>query len=107
MNIYNTQRIVSSYSNMNGNVVSKAYELVYNKKNNNPGIGRLYLRNNNKEKEIYFKEGDFVNYIRNKKKSNKSLLNRIKNLTKKKKQEKKKKRTVKKQKKKNNKKKKK
>ena len=84
MNIYNTQTTMSSYSNINGDVISKEYELEFNKKNNNPGIGRLYLRNNNQEKEVYFKEGEFVNYIKKRKKSKKSLKNRIKNLTKKK-----------------------
>ena len=84
MNIYNTQTAMSSYSNINGDVISKEYELEFNKKNNNPGIGRLYLRNNNQEKEVYFKEGEFVNYIKKRKKSKKSLKNRIKNLTKKK-----------------------
>ena len=83
MNIYNTQTAISSYSNINGDVISKEYELEFNKKNNNPGIGRLYLRNNNREKEVYFKEGEFVNYIKKRKKSKKSLKNRIKNLTKK------------------------
>ena len=83
MNIYNTQTAMSSYSNINGDVISKEYELEFNKKNNNPGIGRLYLRNNNQEKEVYFKEGEFVNYIKKRKKSKKSLKNRIKNLTKK------------------------
>ena len=85
MNIYNTQTAMSSYSNINGDVISKEYELEFNKKNNNPGIGRLYLRNNNQEKEVYFKEGEFVDYIKKRKKSKKSLKNRIKNLTKKKK----------------------
>ena len=91
MNIYNTQRVMSSYSNVNGDIISKEYEFEFNKKNNNPGIGRLYLRNNNKEKEIYFKEGEFVDFIKGKKKSKKSLKNRIKNLTKRKKKVKKKK----------------
>lgn len=90
MNIYNTQTAMSSYSNINGDVISKEYELEFNKKNNNPGIGRLYLRNNNQEKEVYFKEGEFVNYIKKRKKSKKSLKNRIKNLTKKKKKRRKK-----------------
>lgn len=91
MNIYNTQRVMSSYSNVNGDIISKEYELEFNKKNNNPGIGRLYLRNNNKEKEVYFKEGEFVDFIKGKKKSKKSLKSRIKNLTKRKKKVKKKK----------------
>lgn len=91
MNIYNTQAAMSSYSNINGDVISKEYELEFNKKNNNPGIGRLYLRNNNKKKEVFFKEGEFVDYIKKRKKSKKSLKNRIKNLTKKKKRKRRKK----------------
>lgn len=84
MNIYNTHRMVSSYSNINGDVNSSELKIDYNKHNNNPGIGRLYLRDNNKAGELFFKEGEFVNYLRKKTKSKKSLLNRIKNLTKKK-----------------------
>ena len=85
MNIYNTQTTMSSYSNIDGDVISKEYELEFNKKNNNPGKGRIYLRNNNKKKEVFFKEGKFVDYIKSRKKSKKSLKNRIKNLTNKKK----------------------
>lgn len=107
MNIYNTHRMVSSYSNINGDVNSSEFIVDYNKHNNNPGIGRLYLRDNNKAGEVFFKEGEFVNYLRKKTKSKKSLLNRIKNLTKKKNKKKKKKKKKKSKKKKNSRKKKK
>ena len=69
------------FTNVNGVKNSKEYNIDYNKINNNPANIRLYLRNNNMDNLFHFKENDILQFINKRKKSRKSLSERLKEIT--------------------------
>tara|TARA_B100000963_G_scaffold362039_1_gene402436 strand:- start:11294 stop:11602 length:309 start_codon:yes stop_codon:yes gene_type:complete len=87
------------YTNVNGIPDFKQMIIDYNKKGNDMGQGKLYIRNNDDDKLTLFNEG-ILKHLKKRRKKRKSLKDRILNITKKKKKQKKKRRKKKKTKKK-------
>jgi hypothetical protein len=87
------------YTNVNGIPDFKQMIIDYNKKGNDMGQGKLYIRNNDDDKLTLFNEG-ILKHLKKRRKKRKSLKDRILNITKKKKKQKRKRRKKKKTKKK-------
>ena len=81
------------YTNVNGIPDFKQMIIDYNKKGNDMGQGKLYIRNNDDDKLTLFNEG-ILKHLKKRRKKRKSLKDRILNMskTKKKRNQQKKKR---------------